>query len=130
MGQPQGLGPSPGALPHGIHTHPGAYHGETRRQGLPTLSVNSPQVPASLCLSFPACQGLGPFWLWGVYICPSVFAGLLWDSSPKLLPRNSRLIGPERSSGLTQYPNPLVGAYSGWAPSVHIPLQTELPTFC
>lgn len=87
VGQPQGLGYSPGALTPGAHTQPGDLHGETRRQGLPPLDVNSPQVAFALCLSFPACQVAGSSQLWGVYI-HSVFAGLCRASSPNSSPES------------------------------------------
>ena len=85
MGQPQGLGYSPGVLTPGAHTHPGALHGE---KGLPPLDVNSPQVTFALCLSFPDCQTAGSSQLWGVYIHSSVFAGLHWASSPSSCPES------------------------------------------
>lgn len=88
VGQPQGLGYSPGALTSGAHTHPGALRGETRRQGLPPLDVNSLQVAFALCLSFPACQVAGSSQLWGVYIHASVFAGLHQASSPSSHPES------------------------------------------
>lgn len=116
MGQPQGLGYSPGALSPGAHTHPGALHGETRRQGLPPLDVNSPQVAFTLCLSFPACQTVGSSQLWGVYIRSSVFAGLHRASSPSSFPESPGLLGLKDRLGSLKCVNGFVGSYYGRAP--------------
>lgn len=101
-------------------THPGDYHRESRRQGLPIL-CELPEVPSPPCasVSLPV-KGWGSFQLWGIYKCPSVFAGLLRASGPHLPPRNSGLTGPEKSSGLTQcLSRPWVPTVAGHpAPSV------------